>query len=289
VEIQPPRLNLYEGGRAAVEVHISAPRDPSSLAKTYPLRFIASSPNYPGLHNAAQAVLTINPYDEYAVGNITPRSKTASWGKKSGQTSFTVTNFSNHPAGFRVSAQDEENGCQFSFPLPGQAILVKQAEIQVEPGDTVAVPVIVSPLRRSLIRLQARQYLYTVTTQSLADPASTRTISGTFISRPLFGLFTILVALALIAVGGYFLFKPRIESFGVKAKIIRLGEPASLQWKVSPFTSNLQITGISDPMPRPSPVRFAITAQLLFVGRPGGRFLTQPRGMRAILRSSGRS
>jgi hypothetical protein len=248
VEIQPARLNLYEGGRAAFEIRITAPRDPTSQAKAYPLRLVASSPNYPGLVSAAQAGLTINPYDEYVVGNMAPRSQSAAWGKKSAEASFTVTNYGNHPAGFRVSALDEENGCQFSFPQPGQATLVKQAEIQVEPGDTVSVPVVISPVRRSLVRLQARQYLYTVTTQSLVDPASTRSISGTFISRPLFGLFSVILAVALLAVGGYFLFKPRIDSFGVKAKIIRLGEPAMLQWSVSPFTSNLQISGIADPI-----------------------------------------
>jgi hypothetical protein len=248
VDIQPPRLNLYEGGRGTVEIRITPPRDPATLAKAYPLQFAATSPNYPGLRSAAQAELTVNPYDEYTVGNITPRSKSASWGAKSAQTSFTVTNLGNHPAGFRVSAQDEENGCQFSFPQPGQATLVKQADLQVPPGETVTVPVLVSPIRRSLVRLQARRFLYTVTTQSLTDATSTRMLSGTFISRPLFGLLSVILAVAILAVGGYFLLKPRIDSFGVKAKIIRLGEPAALQWKVSPFTSSLQISGITDPI-----------------------------------------
>jgi len=248
VEIHPPRLNLYEGSRAAVQVSITAPRDPSSQAKTYAVQFVVTSPNYPGLSGTAQASLVVNPYYEYTVGNITPRSKSISWGKKSAQTSFQITNLGNSPAGYLVSAQDEENGCQFSFPLTGQTTLVKQAEIQVEAGQTSTIPIQINPIRRSLIRLHSRQYQYTVTTQSLADPASTRSISGTFISRPLFGLFSVLLAVILVTVGGYFLLKPSIYTFGVKAKIIRLGEAATLQWKVSPFTSNLQITGISDPI-----------------------------------------
>jgi hypothetical protein len=248
VEIVPPKLNLYEGSRAVAAIRITPPRDPASQAGEHPFQIQVLSPNYPGSLGQVGAVLAISPYYDFMVGNINPRSKSASWSKKSATTHFPISNYGNSLAGFTVLAQDEENGLQFEFPLTPGAALLRQAEVHVPPGETLEVPVFITPFRRRMVRVRGRQYLYSVTTTSLDVPTATRTVSGSFTSRPLFGIFSILLALILLAAAAYLLLQPRINEFTLAKDVIRLGETALLRWKVSIFTTDLRIDGLADPI-----------------------------------------
>ena len=246
VKIVPDRVNLNEGSRAGVEVQITPTRSPSSLAGDYSVLIKVGSANYPGQYGGARVELTVNPYYEFAVGNLSPRYKSASWRKRSANTHFPITNQGNAAANYLVMAQDDENGCQFEFQVQEEVGLIKQAEVAVKPGETRVVPIQITPQKRSLVRLRPRQYSYSVTTQSMNESAASRIVSGTFISRPLFGLFSILLTLMLLLVGGFFLLRPRITDFNVLEDVIALGDPAILNWKVSPFTTSLRIEGVSE-------------------------------------------
>lgn len=245
VKITPERVNLNEGGRAGLEVQITPPRSSDSRAGVYPVLIKVGSANYPGQYGGVRVELTVNPYYEFAIGNLTPRYKSVSWHKKSANTHFPITNQGNAPANYLVMAQDDENGCQFEFEMQDEVSLVKQAEVAVKPGETRNIPIRITPLKRNLVRLRARQYQYSLTTQSMSESATSRIVSGTFVSRPLFGIFSILLAAIILLVGGFFILRPRITEFNVAEDVIALGDPAIMNWKVSPFTTSLRIEGVS--------------------------------------------
>ena len=246
VKILPDRVNLNEGARAGVEIHITPPRASTSRAGTYPLAIKVVSSNYHGHAGILPSELILAPYYEFSIGNLTPRTSSASWRKRSAQISYPIQNTGNSPANYLVSAQDEENRLQFEFQMDKNTSLVRQAEVQIEAGETLQMPIQVSPLKRSLVRLRGRQHQYSVSTQSLDESTSIRTISGAFTSRPLFGLFSILLFVILLAVGAYFLLRPHINSFTLSDDVIEAGDAAYISWKVSPFTTDLRIEGLNE-------------------------------------------
>ena len=197
----------------------------------------------------------INPFYDFSLGLPFPKVQRASWSKRAGKVSVPIENQGNGRTSLLVSAQDEENGCQFEFPaitpsINGGLLTIRQTEITLEPGEALEVPMRVSPLRRSLVRLRNREYRYQVNAVTLGvEPAgAVQTVPGTLVSRPLFGLLSILLLIALLLYGGFQIFRPRIESFSVAEKVIRQGDKALLRWKVSPFTSDLRIEGIAQPI-----------------------------------------
>ncbi|MBW6474115.1 MAG: Ig-like domain-containing protein, partial [Anaerolineaceae bacterium] len=246
VKVVPERVNLNEGGRGRIEVHITPPRNPDSQAGDYSVLVKVGSYNYPGQFTGVRVDLTINPYYEFAVGNLSPRTKSVSWGKNTAIAQFPITNQGNSTTNYLVMAQDDENGCKFEFQVQDDVSLVKQAEIALKPGEVRDLPVRISPNKRHLVRLRSKQHQYSVTTQSLNENAASRIVSGTVVSRPLFGLFSILIALAILLISAFFILRPRIIDFNVVEDVIALGEPAILNWKVTPFTSNLRIEGVSE-------------------------------------------
>ena len=246
VKIAPDRVNLNEGGRAGVEVQITPPRSSDSRAGDYFILIKVGSSNYPGQYGGVRAELTVNPFYEFVVGNLSPRYKSVSWQKQSADTRFPITNQGNASTNFLVMAQDDENGCHFEFQVEDEVSLVKQAEVAVKPGETRVIPIRITPQKRNLVRLRARQYPYSVTTQSMNENAASRIVSGTFVSRPLFGLFSILLAIILLLVSGFFILRPRIIDFNVAEDVIALGDPAILNWKVTPFTTSLRIEGLNE-------------------------------------------
>lgn len=248
VEIVQPKLNLYEGGRTTAVVRVTPPRESASRAGEYRFQIQITSPNYPGNLGFAEALLTIHPYYDFSVGNINPRSKSVSWGKKSATTHFPIHNYGNSPAKFNVQAQDEENGLHFEFPLTPGVALVRQAEVQIPPGEAMDVPVLISPIKRNLVRVRSRQYQYSVTTTSQDDPTALRTVAASFTSRPLIGLFGILLTLIILAAVAYLTLQPRIDTFTLAKDVIRMGESAVLKWNVSIFTTDLRIDGLPDPI-----------------------------------------
>lgn len=246
VRVFPERVNLNEGGRGRVEVHISPPRNPESRAGDYSVLVKVGSSNYPGQISGVRVDLTINPYYEFAVGNLDPRYKSVSWSKNSAVAHYPITNQGNSTSNYLVMAQDDENGCKFEFPLDENVNLVKQAEITMKPGEVRELPIRISPIKRHLVRLRSKQYQYSVTTQSLNESAASRIISGTLVSRPLFGLFSILLAILFLLISAFFILRPRIIDFNVVEDVIALGEPVILNWKVTPFTTNLRIEGLTE-------------------------------------------
>jgi hypothetical protein len=246
VQVSPRMANLNEGQRATLRVEITPPHLPSSSAGKHPITLIVTSPNYPRQRSIATADLTIPPYFDFILGNLSPRQQSIAYRTRSGVTNLPITNQGNSDTHFDVAASDEENGCSFGFRLSENLELYKQAVIAIPAGQTVVLPIAITPLKRQLVAMSGKQYHYTTTVQVTGQPAIPQALSGSVSSRPMFGWWTVLLAVLLVMAGLFVLLQPRINYFQVAAgkDIIELGDSTSLEWSVSPFASRLGITGI---------------------------------------------
>ena len=201
VTISPDSLNLNEGARGTVALHITPPRLPSSSAGRHHLAVVVTSSNYPNRASRLGATLTINPYYEFAVGELSPKQQTVSWRKQSGHASLPIANRGNSGACFRLEGADDERGCRFEFDLPGEEVqLARQAEMSFAPEETWVLPVSITPIRRRFIGLRARSYSYTITTALVEAAQTPRSVMGQIKSRPLIGpLPLLLIAVATVS------------------------------------------------------------------------------------------
>ena len=76
--------------------------------------------------------------------------------------------------------------------------------------------------------------------------------SGSVSAVPLFGWWSIMLALVLVGVGLFLLLQPNIYSFQVASgkDIIELGDTTRLEWAVSPFATNVSISGVDQAINR---------------------------------------
>jgi hypothetical protein len=209
VTVSPRQVNLYEGARATVAISFTPPRLPSSLAGGHPLAIVVTSSNYPGRASRLGANLVINPYFEFAVGELSPKQQTVSWRRPTGQVTLPISNKGNSETPFRLEGDDDERGCRFEFQMPGEAAsLIKQAELRLAPDETLLVPIGVTPVRRRLIALRKRSYAFTVTTSSVEGVQVPRSVMGQIRAKPLIGPGLLLLMLLCLAVLVVFLLRP---------------------------------------------------------------------------------
>ncbi|MFC2023920.1 FHA domain-containing protein, partial [Chloroflexota bacterium] len=209
ITISAPQINLYEGGRATVAIAMQPPRFPTSTAGHHHLAVVVTSPNYPGRMSRLGATLTVNPYYEFAVGELSPKQQTVRWRKRTGQVTLPVTNKGNSETPFRFEGEDDERACRFEFEIPGEETLfVRQAEIRVEPGTARVLTTHITPIRRRLFALRKRSYAYTITTTLVEGAQMPRAVMGQLKSSALFGPLLPLLMLLGLAVLTVILFRP---------------------------------------------------------------------------------
>jgi pSer/pThr/pTyr-binding forkhead associated (FHA) protein len=212
VSITPPQFNLYEGAQANIAITVTPPRMSSSLAGIHPLAVVVTSPNYPGRFSRMGATLTINPYYDFVVGELTPKDLTVTYRRRTGETAFLLHNKGNSETSFRMEGQDDERALSFEFEVPGEdARLVRQAEMRLGPDESYSVPVSMTPFRRRLIAFRSRRYSFTITSSMAEGALMPRSVMGRLKSRPLIGPgLLLLMIVGLIALIG-FLFMPSSE------------------------------------------------------------------------------
>ncbi len=246
VQITPATLNLYEGQRANVRITVTPPRGPQSQAGKHNLVVVVSSPNYAGQGVQTALALNIRPYYEFTIGNLSPKDQRVYWRKRSGVVQLPVTNQGNSAADFNLTAFDDENGCSFDFEISKGVERNRQAVVNIHAGQSVSVPMRITPLKQPMVSMRNRQYRYTTTVQVAQQASLSQTVSGTATSVPLIGWWSIVLTAILLLVGLFFLLQPTIYSYQVAANkdVIELGDTTRLEWSVSPFATRLSISNV---------------------------------------------
>ncbi len=250
VEISPRMVNLNEGQRARVRISITPPREPASAAGKHPLKAQVMSLNYGGLAVPTDLTLVIRPYYEFMIGTLAPKDQRISWHKRTGRTQLPISNRGNSLTEFNVSAVDDENGCVFDLLVTPDTPLTRQALVGVPAGGTVALPIQITPNKRRLFAFSSKRYPYTTTVQS--PQGTVQMTSGSVSAAPLFGWWSIVLTLLLIGVALFLILQPNIYNFQVAAgkDVIELGDTTRLEWSVSPFATNISISGVDQAINR---------------------------------------
>jgi len=234
--ISPPQINLNEGERGTVTIAFSAPRLPTSLAGPHHFSIVVTSPNYPGRVARRGATLTLNPYQEFSVGELSPRQQTIPYRQRSGEATIPISNKGNSDTPFRLSAEDDQRGCSFEFKVPGhEATLAQQAEVRVQPEETLSIPLFITPHSRRLVGVGKHPYNYTLTTTPLAGTQTPRSVLGQVHTAPLIGPWLIALMALLMVVLIVLIFRPTISQFNADPQDILAGEETSFSWRASQF------------------------------------------------------
>jgi len=244
VQVSPRLINLNEGQRANVRIGITPPRASSSTAGKHPISIVVTSPNYPRQQSVTRTDFTILPYYEFMVGNLSPRQKTVRWRDHKGTVQLPINNQSNTGVDFNVVALDEENGCNFDFVMGEDYRLTRQAVLPVAQSHQLELPIEITPIKQPVISFRSKRYHYTTTINIAGQASAPQTVSGSVVSRPLLGWFSILFTVLMVLIGFFILIQPRINYFQVAASkdVIELGDTTQLEWAVSPFASRLNIS-----------------------------------------------
>lgn len=159
LQLLPPKVNLNEGQRTTITITITPPRSPSSRAGNHHFAIVVTSPDYPGHKAQLGATLTIKPYYEYGVGELSPRQQNVGYFKRSSEAVLTIANKGNSVVPYEVVAEDEQKACTFEFMVPGETVgLAKQAEVRIEPDQVLMLPVKVTPLKRQFVGARKRNF-----------------------------------------------------------------------------------------------------------------------------------
>ena len=252
VEISPNMIKLNEGQRHLVQIRVTPPRDATSEAGTHTLRAYITSPNYTGQKVSTDLSLTIRPYYEFTVGNLSPKDQRISWRKKTGKTFLPITNQGNGSADFNILALDDENGVSFDFRLDEERLLNRQATTQLQAGETIELPIEITPIKHPMFSMRSKRYHYTTNVSIPQNAVAPQVISGSATTIPLFGWWSIVLGIAAVLLALFFILQPNIRSFSVAAgkDVIELGDTTKLDWDVSPFATRLSITNIDPPITR---------------------------------------
>lgn len=244
VQIFPPTVNLNEGERTEVTLIFMAPRSPSSRAGPHALSVVVTSPNYPEHSSRRGALLKVNPFYDFAVGELAPKQATAGVPQPTAQTLLHIANKGNDDATFQLEASDDEHACSFEFEVPGQAArLARQAQLRLPPAETDAIPIHVTALHRPLVGLRSQTHPFTVTASMVEGQQMPRSLLGQLKVRPLIGPLVLALLTLLLAALIVLIFQPTIESLSPPSVAVMAGTPVTLSWKASQFSSLRLETG----------------------------------------------
>ncbi len=238
--VQPENVNLNEGERAVITIAVTPPRAPTSRAGAHHFAIVITSPNYAGRATRLGATVTINPFFDFAIGDLSPRQNYTGW-RKSVRTAAPIINLSNKgnsEAVYRVDGEDDQHGCVFEYQLPDQGSKrsARQAEVHLQPESETDLSIFITPRKRRLLGFRKHNYSLTVTGTPLSGQQMPRSVLGQLQAAPLMGPWILLLLLTLLALLVVVIFRPYITAFAPTGPSdIKGGQSVTLGWNTSPF------------------------------------------------------
>ncbi len=251
IEISSSQVNLYEGNRTSVTITITPPRLTTTRAGLHHLAVIVSSPNYPGQYSRRGIALTVEPFYDFTVGELSPKRQSLSWFKQSGAARISITNKGNSNAPFRIAGEDDEHACSFEFDIPGEPVgLARQADLSVASDETVSIPVSITPHKRQLVGLRRKTHNFTVTSTLLEGQQTPRSLLGELKTGPLIGPLLIFLIILLILSMTIYFFWPSVTLIS-NPRSVTAGQEVTLGWSAfPPFFVTLELNGEAVEVPR---------------------------------------
>ncbi len=257
--VLPARVDLNDGQSGIVTVTVTPPRYATTTSGRYYLSFTVTTPEYPGHYSQVGASLTVRPYFNVQIGELSHKRQTLKWNRPIGETYFTVANSGNSMVQVQLEAQDEERACRFEFQFAEQGLtFTRQAELNLGAGGQSEVALLIEPNDRPLISFRNRTYQYDVRATPLGGQQFPRMIAGQVKVIPLIGKGLILLFLFLILALVIVIFSPGVDQFYLTdsqaspVAEVHYGTPVVLNWRASRFSAvSLQGPGLALATPRP--------------------------------------
>ena len=185
--------NLFPGDEESFELTIRPPRTSGSRAGIYEVRVNVSSRRDPSVRTIATLPVEVAEFSQFEVG-LRPGSVSA----RRGLYTLSIANSGNGPASYSLSGQDDQKLCRFLFDDGVNYV-------EVQPGTTREVKVVVDPVRKPLAwRSQTHQFRVSVLPQG-EEGAEARVVEAELECVPrvsrlgvLAGIGTLIVVVALL-------------------------------------------------------------------------------------------
>ncbi len=200
-----PVVDLAPGERRTVTVTLQPTRTTQTQAGTRALVFCIRADSYPDRFSRVGALLTIEPYRDLRMGQVTPQSATLSWWQPTTTLTLPLINRSNHALAVRLTAHDREQQCHFTVTLPGRKASAKNV-VKLQPGQRVEAAVQVRLHRHPRWRSQKLDLPIQLRLVAIDGATPVQRATASLTALPLIGLWqlTSLVgvsALILAAIG----------------------------------------------------------------------------------------
>jgi len=261
--INPKVGQILQGEKQTVTISLKPEKDPSqssSRAGEHPITVEVTATEYRDSVSQFSVTLIVNPYHDFAVGELNPKQQKISWFKAHSETRVTITNKGNSATNFQLKGHDDVRGCVYEFyDVPGESVaLAGQASLdlppeslvpqQSKPDHVVEIPVRIIPHTYPIF-LRTSIYRFTITVTPTGGDQISRSLSGEVKQKPLFSWYTLFPLLVLMvclcASLSIYLTRPYITTFTIngeikKPYIIDAGEEITLGWSASPL-ANLKV------------------------------------------------
>ena len=212
----PMRVQMEPGTRQVVKLTLEPPRHSDCRAGEYPLAVVVRANRYPGHITRLAATLVVEQYAALKVGTPQPRQVHTSWFEPEATLRLPVTNQGNYAATIYLHGIDRAQQCEFFFPGNGSigvhgysgigldGGIPGAAQLTVEPGQTVLVPVEVRTRQRSMIGLMPRITPFRLVARVETEPPLRRSADGQLACAPLIGPWHMAIAavLGMVAIIG---------------------------------------------------------------------------------------
>jgi hypothetical protein len=249
VEIEPREFNLNEGARHRVGITITPPRLPTSAAGKHHFAVVVTSPDYEGQACQRGMSVEINPFYNFNLSDLSPKTLNTHWSRTQGEAALTLTNRGNSFVRYQLQGEDDEQKCSFEFVRPGHDgtqshgdVSARQTQISIQPNEQVTIPIHVYLKPRRRLFGREKHYSLTFTASSLTGAQVPRSVRGDLFNSALMGPWLIMLLLAALtlatAVIIVAIFRPWVEDFtveGQKNVYIRANEAVTFKWKASPW------------------------------------------------------
>ena len=210
-----------------VAVDVSPPRFPGSRAGLHHFAVQVTSPHYPAEQSRQVTSLTITPYYDFSVGEVSPKRQSVSWSKTSAWFLISVTNRGNSNTLFRLARGDPAAACTFEFQLPDELIrLAGQGECLLSPDEKVSISIKISPRAKPLVRLSRQRHHFTISVAAPQGGQMPRSVLGELALKPLVvpGMM-LLIAIAVVVLGAAII-KPIVEYVPAEVPLL-VGNPSN--------------------------------------------------------------
>ena len=205
----PLRVQLEPGTHQTVQLAVQPPRQPDCRAGEHALVVVVRAARYPGHVTRVAATLVVERFAALKLGMPQPSELDLSWFVPAATMRLPITNQSNYPATIHLQGTDRARHCDFTFYTDyadggGDDGIMGTAQLLLQPGQTVSVPVEIRTRQRPLMGIMPRLVPFRLVARMETEPPLRRAIDGELSVAALIGPWQMVIAgvLGVVALFG---------------------------------------------------------------------------------------